>query len=66
MKVVRPKARNRQMELLLGIGWMLIAVKTAVVFWAVRHYHIPFSPWWVIAPTVAFAALVTWVYWRRE
>jgi hypothetical protein len=66
VKVVQPKVRNRLMERLLWIGWSLIAVKTVVVFWAVRHYHIPFSPWWVVAPTVVFAALVTWVYLRRS
>jgi peptidoglycan/LPS O-acetylase OafA/YrhL len=57
--------RNRRMERLIWICWGLIAVKSAFVAWAVPHYRIPFSPLWVILPTIAFAALCTAVYhWR--
>jgi hypothetical protein len=48
-------------RLIIG-GWILIAIKSAVVWWACRHYALPFHPLWVIAPTVAFAALCTGVY----
>jgi hypothetical protein len=27
---------------------------------------VPFNPWWLIGPTVAFASLCTWLYWRRD
>ncbi len=64
---VREKTpRNRRVERLIWICWGLIGVKSVVVVWAVRHYAIPFSPLWVIAPTVAFAALCTAVYYWRN
>jgi hypothetical protein len=60
------RPRNRRVERLIWICWGLIAIKCTVVLWAVPRYHIPFSPYWVIAPTIAFAALCTGVYyWRR-
>jgi hypothetical protein len=60
------RPRNRRIERLLILCWVLIAIKSVVVIWAVRHYRIPFNPLWVIAPTVVFAALVTFVYWKRD
>jgi hypothetical protein len=67
VRAVRPsrKRRNRKIEVLIWVCWVLIALKSVFVVWAVRHYHIPFSPLWVILPTIAFAALCTWVYYRR-
>lgn len=65
VRIGRGPARHRRIERLLRICWVLIAVKCAVVAWAADHYRMPFSPLWVIVPTVAFAALVTAVYgWR--
>jgi hypothetical protein len=61
---VRP--RNRRIERLFILCWILIAIKSVVVIWAVHRYRIPFNPLWVIAPTVAFAALATFVYWKRD
>jgi hypothetical protein len=58
--------RNPRVERLLGICWILIALKCAVVAWAVRHYCVPFNALWVIGPTVIFAALVSAVYWWRD
>ena len=58
--------RNRRLERLIVAGWIVIALKSVVVVWAVRHYRIPFNPLWVIAPTVAFALLITAVYWKRS
>lgn len=58
--------RNFKLERLLIACWILIAIKSVVVAWAVPHYHVPFSALWVIIPTVAFASLCTGVYcWRR-
>jgi hypothetical protein len=60
-----PRVRNPRIERLFVIAWVLIALKTAFVLWAVPHYHIPFSPYWVVVPTLMFAALCTAVYFRR-
>jgi hypothetical protein len=64
--VKAPSPRNRRLERLIVLGWIVIVLKSIVVVWAVRHYRIPFNPLWVIAPTVAFAILITWVYWKRS
>ena len=56
---------NPRIDRLFMLGWVLIALKTVFVLWAVPHYHIPFSPYWVVVPTVIFAALCTAVYYRR-
>jgi len=60
-----PRVRNPRIDRLFVIGWALIALKTAFVLWAVPHYHIPFSPYWVVIPTLIFATLCTAVYLRR-
>jgi hypothetical protein len=64
----KPAARVRHpvVERIIWICWILIAIKCPIVLWAVPHYHIPFSPWWVIAPTVAGAAVCTAVYYGRR
>ncbi|MDE3083802.1 MAG: hypothetical protein KGJ37_01105 [Verrucomicrobiota bacterium] len=63
--VTRRTRRSRRVEQLLIIGWVLIGIKSVLVVWTIRHWHVPFNPLWVIAPTVAFAALCTAVYlWR--
>jgi hypothetical protein len=63
----RPRPpRNRRIERLFLIGWILIVLKSVFVAWAVGHYHIPFSALWVILPTVAFGALCTGVYFGRR
>ena len=64
--VTEKSPRNRRVEQLLIAGWVLIAIKSVLVIWAVHRWHVPFSPLWVIAPTVAFAALCTAVYFWRE
>lgn len=59
--------RNRRVEQLLLIGWALIALKSLLVVWAIHRWHVPFSPLWVIVPTVMFGALCTGLYlfWRE-
>jgi len=64
--VTQKLPRNRRVEQLLIAGWVLIALKSVLVVWAVRRWHVPFNPLWVIAPTVMFGALVTAVYFWRE
>jgi len=58
--------RNRRVEQLLMAGWALIVLKSILVTWAVHRWHVPFSPLWIILPTVMFGALVTAVYLWRE
>jgi hypothetical protein len=66
VKVTRLGRRNRHIELIFIVCWILIAVKCVFVAWAVQHYRMPFSPMWVIGPTVAFAALATAIYFFRD
>jgi hypothetical protein len=64
-KAIRPfqtPKGNVWVPRLIIAGWVLIAVKSIFVWWACVHYALPFHPMWVIAPTVAFAALCTGVY----
>jgi apolipoprotein N-acyltransferase len=57
--------REPRMERLLGVFWVVIVVKCVLVWWVMRHYRMPFSPLWVVVPTVIFAALCTALYcWR--
>jgi hypothetical protein len=58
--------RSRRLEVVLAIGWVLVLAKCVAVWWACRAYAVPFNPWWLIGPTLAFASLCTWVYWRRD
>ena len=59
--------RRRRVEKIIRICWAIIAVKSAAVVWVVRHYNLPFSPLWVIGPTVIFALLATalYLYWEE-
>lgn len=64
--VRRKRRRNPRMERVLVIGWVLIGIKCVLVGWLVGKYHVPIDPMWVIAPSIAFALLCTWVYLRRD
>jgi hypothetical protein len=61
-----PRVRNRRIDRLFLAGWILIALKSAFVIWAVPRYHIPFSAMWVVIPTIIFAALCTLLYYARR
>jgi hypothetical protein len=52
----------------MGIAWMLIAIKCVVVWWAIEHWQMPFHPLWIIAPTLAFGGLATilWLTHQEE
>ena len=65
--VVPRVRRSRRSERVLVVGWALVALKCWGVWQLVQVYHdrIPFDAWWINAPTLAAAALVTWVYLRR-
>ena len=66
VQVERRMPRSPEIERLLAVGWILIVLKSALVWWACTAYDMPFHPLWVVLPTVAFAVLCTVVYcWRR-
>jgi hypothetical protein len=58
--------RNRRIERLFVVCWIVIVIKSFAVVWLFDHYHVPVSALWVIAPTVIFAALCTAVYLLRS
>ena len=58
----RLSRHRRRIETLIGVCWGLIVLKCFAVVWVVHHYAMPFSPLWVIAPTVVFAFLATSLY----
>ena len=64
---VREKpSRDPRVERILVLGWLLIVLKSLFVSWACAHYAIPFHPLWLIAPTVLFGLLCTFVYVGRR
>lgn len=40
-------------------AWFAIIVKCLLVAWAIEHWHVPIHAAWIIAPTLAFAAVAT-------
>ena len=66
VRVPRQRERNPKIDRLFLLAWILIALKTVFVIWAVPRYHIPFSAMWVVIPTIIFAALCTAVYYLRR
>ena len=67
VRVEHPREpRSRRAEIVIAVGWVLVAAKCVAVHWACKRYHVPFNPWWLIGPTLAFATLCTLVYWRRD
>jgi uncharacterized membrane protein YgcG len=58
--------RNRKVERLFAVCWVLIILKSFAVVWLFDRYHVPINPLWVIAPTIVFAALCTVVYLLRD
>jgi membrane protein YdbS with pleckstrin-like domain len=66
VKVGEKAPRNRRVERLIAICWVVILVKSFAVLWLFDRYHVPVNPLWVIAPTIVFAALCTVVYLLRD
>lgn len=62
----RKTPRNRKVERMLLTCWVIILFKSWLILWLFSHYHIPINPLWIIAPTVAFASLITLVYFLRD
>ena len=66
VNVGKKPVRNAAIERLILICWILIVLKSALVWWACATYPVPFDALWVILPTVLFAVLCTAMYyWRR-
>jgi hypothetical protein len=64
---VRTKpVRQPKVERVILVCWVLIALKCWLISWLIQKYHVPINPLWVIAPTLVFAVMCTFVYWRRE
>jgi hypothetical protein len=66
VKVSPTTPRNRRLERLIGVCWIVIVLKSLAVVWLFDRYHVPVNPLWVIAPTVVFAGLCTAVYLLRD
>ena len=59
--------RKKRIEMVIGICWGIFVLKTFVVVWLVNHYNMPFSPMWIVAPTVSMAFIATAMYcWIRD
>lgn len=65
VQVHRREPRNAQVERLILICWILIAVKHVLIIWACRHYPVPFHQLWINFPTWLFGALATGLYYGR-
>jgi hypothetical protein len=65
VRVRRVEPRNRKVERMILICWILIAVKHVVIIWACRHYPVPFHQLWVNFPTWLLGALATGIYFAR-
>jgi len=66
VKVETKAPRNRRVERVLALGWVIIVGKSFAIYWLFGRYHIPVNPLWVVAPTIVFAALVTALYLLRD
>ena len=67
--VVREKpARDPRVERIIFIGWLLIAFKSAFIWWACVRYQVPIHPLWIVGPTLVFAALASalWLTHRED
>jgi hypothetical protein len=49
----------RRVRWFMAILWAIILAKCIVVWWAIGHWHVPFHPMWIVAPTIGFATLAS-------
>ena len=57
----RPQDRRRVMQV-IRICWVILIVKSLLVVWACDRHETPFSPLWIVAPTLVFGMIATVVY----
>jgi hypothetical protein len=50
----------------MTLAWLVIGAKCIWVWWAVAHWHLPVHPLWIVAPTLACAALATALWLAHE
>jgi hypothetical protein len=65
VQVHHAEPRNRRVERLILVCWVLIAVKHVLIIWVCRHYPVPFHQLWVNFPTWLLGALATGIYYWR-
>lgn len=59
------ESRNPRAERWIIVGWALILLKCAAMWWLLEHYHAPIHPLWLVGPTLLFGLLATAIYvWR--
>jgi len=58
--------RNPQVERMIMICWVLIAIKHVAIIYACHHWPVPFHQLWINAPTFALGLLATLVYYCRR
>lgn len=56
---------NPRVERVILVCWLLIALKHAIVLWAVYRYRVPFNALWVNLPTWLLGVLATTIYYLR-
>ena len=57
--------RSPRAERWIITGWVLIALKCGLLWWAINAYQVPIHPLWLVVPTVGFGLLATALYiWR--
>lgn len=56
------------MRWILSLGWLLIAAKCVLVWWAIHRWSVPVHPAVIIVPTLMMAALATvlWLAHRED
>lgn len=50
------------MRWFVSLAWVVILAKCAFVWWAIRHWNVPVAPAIIIVPTLAMAALATFLW----
>lgn len=57
-----PAARRARSRAIVLAAWGAIAVKCLLVPWAIAYWNVPVRPAVIIVPTLAMAAIVTFLW----
>ncbi len=61
----RREPRSQTAERWIVVGWILITLKCAAIWWLIETYRVPIHPFWLVGPTALFGLLATAAYiWR--